>query len=742
VADNPQNQDDISESESTYVPNQDVDTESQTAVTSPGPSDEELLKEAKARFKLCEDAEKDIREQFVEDQRFLSGDQWPANIRNDRENESRPCLTINRLPQQVQQVTNDQRQNRPAIRVRPLDSAASDETADILEGIVRHVQDISDAEVAYDTAFDNAAGPGLGYFRILNDFASPDSFDQDIFIKRIRNPLSVFFDPYSQELDGKDAEYAFITDDLSPDEYKRQYPDSRLSQPGANWEAFGNESPEWINEDHARVCEYLYKDYVDQTIHLLSTGETVKDEELEERLLAAAAAGIKASVVRSRVSKKPVVKWFKFNEIEILDRGQVPGRFIPIIPVYGKEIWIEGKKILKGIVRDAKDAQTAYNFWVTAEAEAIALAPKAPYVGAEGQFEGHEDKWETANTKNHAYLEYKPVDLDGRPAPPPQRQSVEPAVQAITQARQMSVDDLRATTGVFQAGQGMDSQEVSGIAIQKRTSQIGTANFHLVDNLKHSLKHAGRIIVEWIPEIYDAARAARIIGEDGIPKIVQVNQPTLDESGQKVHYKLNVGRYDTTVDTGPSFASKRQETAQMMQEMARAYPPLMQVAGDIMFRNMDAAGSNQIADRLQKMLPPALQDDSKKLQIPPQAQVQMQQMNALIQQLSQKLNDATKVIETDTLKYAHQERVELLRTQADLEIALAKLQSQSGIELLKQEIETLRQREKLIGMNQPIDAPNDFNPEEAVGGNYAGIGHIGGPATGGNSPGQTPGANP
>lgn len=706
------------------------------------PSDEDILKEARLRLDLAEKAEMEIRKHALEDHEFRKGDQWPGDIRKDRDRDGRPCLVINRLPQFIQQVTNDQRQNRSAIKVHPLDSQADQDTADVIQGLIRHIEYNSNAEVAYDTAFESAATGGFGYFRIVTDYVSPDSFDQEIFIKRIRDPFSVFFDPYSQEPDGSDAAWAFIVDEMKSDEFKAKYPDSELTE-ALNSQTIGNSVPGWVGDSGIRIAEYFYKTFKDEQIHLLSTGETVRDAELHDRLTAAASAGIQTQVVRSRSTRVPVIKWCKINGVEVLEKTDWPGAYIPIIPVYGAELYVNGQRVLESVIRHAKDPQRMLNYWRSAETEAIALAPRAPWIAAEGQLEGYESEWKTANRRNHAYLYYKPTTLNGQPAPPPQRQAFEPAVQAITQAAMMAGEELKSTTGIYDAGTGAQGNETSGVAIQRRGNQIQTSTFHFVDNLKRSQRHCGRILVDLLPKIYDTARAARIIGDDGTQKLVRINQNHVDpETGEERIYDVTVGRYDVVIDTGPSFASKRQEAAESMQNAIQAFPPLMQAAGDIMIRNMDWPGKDEIADRLQKMLPPQLQDDPKNQQVPPQVQALIQQQHAYVQQLEAKYNDAVKLIETKKMELDHRERVEMIKTQADVEINLAKLQSQSGIELLKQEVGSISQRLKFLGMNQPIDAPQDFNPEQADGGNYAGFGHVGGSPTGGQSPGTPMEGNP
>lgn len=711
----------------------------------PSEADEAILKVARTRLQTAEKAERGIRENAEDDLLFVSGEQWPLQIKNDREKEQRPCLVINRLPQFVQQITNDQRQNRQSLKVHPIDSLADIETAKIIQGIHRHIENNSNAETAYDTAFESAVRGGFGYWRITTEFSKPDSFDQEIKIKRIKNPMSVYFDPFVQEADGSDARWGFVTEDMAHDVYKAQYPGSSLASADVGeWTSIGNDEPNWLSNETVRVAEYFYIEEKDEQIHLLSDGRVVRTKDLQNALAVAAQANMPCQVAKTRIAKIPVVKWIKMNAIEILDRTDWLGQYIPIIPVYGNEIIVKGERKLESLVRHAKDPQRALNFWKSAEAETIALAPRAPFIGAEGQFEGHEDEWEEANKKNHPYLEYKPKSLDGTPLPPPQRQTFEPAIQAISQASAMAADDLKSTTGVYDAALGAQTNEESGIAIQRRTTQTQTSNFHFVDNLRRALRHSGRVVVDLIPRVYDTARAARIIGEDDAQKIVMLNRKYTDpETGKEVLYDLDVGLYDVTVDTGPSFASKRQEAAASMLDLSKSDPDIMKIAGDLIVKNMDWSGAQEISERIKRSIPPNLIGDDKQEPIPQAAQAQINQMQQLLQMQHQEIGRmsqiiATKQIETQTKKMEleHDERIELAKIQADLEIAAAKLKAQGAIELLGHQVAELMQREKLLFSAQPIGADNpDLNPESA-GAQGAQAGRAPQP-TGGSTPGQS-----
>lgn len=704
------------------------DAESKDGNDDDSADDEEILRLARERFTLSSIAENEIRKEALDDLEFRAGRQWPDDVKMARVIDNRPCLVINRIPQFIRQITNDQRQNRPAIKVSPIDDMGDVETAEILQGMIRHIEYNSNAEIAYDTAFEGAVTKSFGFFRVITDYVDPMSFDQEILIKRIRNAFSVYMDCNSKEPDGSDANWAFIFEDTSKEEFKAQYKDSELANSN-EWRSIGDQTPGWIQETTVRVAEYFYKEYKTITLALLSNGYTVDKAKLTPEILA------EAKIVRERQAQIPVIKWCKINGHEILEKTEWLGQWIPIIPVIGDELDINGKRVLEGIVRHAKDSQRMYNYWASTETETIALSPRAPWIVAEGQIPvEYESQWKTANSKNHAFLPYKTTSVNGQLAPAPQRNVFEPPVQAITQARGLAADDMKATTGVYDSALGNSANDVSGVAIQRRNHQSQTSNFHFIDNLSRSLRHAGRIIVDLIPKIYDTERAVRILGEDGQQEIVQLNKMFL-KNGKNQLINISAGKYDVTVDTGPSYATKRQEAVASMLDLTRSYPQAAKFAGDLMIRNMDWPGAQQIADRLKKTLPPGLQDDDKneKPPLPAEVQAQMSQMGQMIDQLSQRLNQTTEIIKNKTMELQSKERIEALKAETELRRTMMIIQGKSAQTVFESEIEQLENRLELLGNNVPIAPPPTQN-SSAPGPNLA-VDHNLQQPTGGISPG-------
>jgi hypothetical protein len=618
--------------------------------TKGGRSESDVLATARSRLNMAISAYSESREDEIDDLRFFAGSpdnhwQWPADVLATRGAvqgqtiNARPCLTINKLPQHVRQVTNDQRQNRPAIKVIPVDDKADTEVADIFDGLMRHIEYISDADVAYDTACENQVAYGEGYIRVLTEYCNENSFDQDIKIGRVRNSFSVYMDPTIQDPCGSDAKWCFITEDILKEDYERMFPDaspiSTLKTLGVGDQSLS----QWINEDTVRIAEYFYVEHESKTLNLYPGNVSVFEGAPEDKQMKA--MGMKP--VRSRKADVQKVKWCKINGYEILEEQDWAGKFIPVVRVVGNEFEVDGRLYVSGLVRNAKDAQRMYNYWVSQEAEMLALAPKAPFIGYGGQFEGYEQQWKTANTQNWPYLEVNPDVTDGQGAvlPLPQRALPPMAQTGLIQAKMGASDDIKSTTGQYDSSLGATSNERSGRAILAREKQGDTGTYHYVDNLARAVRHIGRQIVDMIPKIYDTQRIARIIGLDGETKMAKVD-PTQQEPVRKIVdqagividriYNLGVGRYDVCVTTGPSYMTKRQESLDAMSQLLQGNPELWAVAGDLFIKNMDWPGAEEMAKRFSKTIDPKLMSDDDK---PPALQAAEQQIQAMGQEMEQ-----------------------------------------------------------------------------------------------------------
>jgi hypothetical protein len=629
--------------------------------------DHDRLATMRSRFTMALSAYSDSREDELDDLRFMAGSpdnqwQWPADVLATRGSvqgqtiNARPCLTINKLPQHVRQVTNEQRQNRPTGKVIPADDKADVAVAEIFDGMVRHIEYISDADVAYDTACDNQVTYGEGYIRLLTEYCREDSFDQDLKIGRVRNSFSVYMDPTIQDPCGSDANWCFLTEDLTKEEYERMFPNaspvsSMMSQ------GVGDQSlSQWLSEDTVRIAEYFYIEHKSAKLNLYPDNVTAIDGTPQDKQLKL----MFQKPIRSRNVDKKQVKWLKTNGFEVLQEQDWAGKWIPVIRVVGNEWEVDGQLYVSGLVRNAKDAQRMYNYWVSQEAEMLALAPKAPFIGYGGQFEGYENQWKTANTTNWPYLEVNPDVTDGAGSalPLPQRAAPPLAQTGLIQAKMGASDDIKSTTGQYDSSLGAASNERSGRAILAREKQGDTGTYHYVDNLSRAIRYVTRQLVDIIPKIYDTERVARIVGLDGEVGMVKVNpqQPEpvksiVDQTGivmEKV-YNLSVGVYDVCVTTGPGYMTKRQEALDAMSMLLQSNPDLWKVAGDLFIKNMDWPGAQEMAARFAKIIDPKVmegEDQSPEMQ---QAKQQIEAMTQHMQQMEGMLKRVEQSMEAQQL---------------------------------------------------------------------------------------------
>ena len=589
------------------------------------------IKDAQDFLRFANENDTNNRSEALDDVKFAAGDQWPVEIQNSRVLESRPCLTINKLDAYCRQIVNQIRQQRPRMKAHGMNTQTDAKMAETVTGICRHIEVQSDADNAYDTAVDFAVRMGWGYWRVVTDYVREDSFDQEIYIRPIDNPFTVYFDPNSIMPDGSDAEKCLITTLLPRAQFRAMYPGKDDGQ-GFTLRGTGDVDSEWITKEDIRIAEYFYTERNMTDLVLLSDGTHVYEDEMPNKELLEA-AGI-YEVSRRRTVRKQI-KWCKLTAMEVLEEGTWAGKYIPIVPVYGQQLIVDSKRKRFGLVRMAKDPQRMYNFWTTSLTESIALAPKAKWIMAEGQDEGHEQEWAMANIKSFPVLRYKQTDIDGRQAPPPIRQQPEAPPAGIVTAAAGISQDLQAVVGIFDPSQ-LPQGNVSGKAINGQQMQMDMTNFHYYDNLTRSIAHTGRIILDLIPKIYDRERVLRIIGADGKPDLITVNQPAKDENGvDTILNDMTVGEYDIVMDTGPGYNSKRQEAVDSMISMLQVDPALLQQAGDLIFRNMDFPGAEIIADRLAAANPLAQIDE--KSDIPPQVQMKLVQSEQVIQQLQQQI---------------------------------------------------------------------------------------------------------
>lgn len=699
---------------------------------------EEFLRTSRDRFRLASDAERELREEGRKDDRFRAGEAWPTDIKQSRDRDGRPCLHIDKLSQPLRQVTNQQRQAKPSIQINPVGGGADKATAEIQQGLIRQIEQDSFADVAYDWAFDGAVSRGWGYFRVLTDYEDDNSFDQVIKIDWIEDAYSVYFDPGAKMWNRSDALWCHVITDLTNESYDARYgykEDVSSSKSLQHFTGIGNDQPDWFPDNGIRIAEYFYVNLEEVEMALLDTGEQIEASQLKK----------KQKVMSRRPLKRRKIGWCIHNAVEIIEKGEWAGKFIPIIEVEGERLRVDGKIIKRGLIRNAQDPQRMYDYWVSTATETTALAPRAPWLMYEGQDENYETMWANANTKSYSSLKVRATTraTGNQILPLPQRILAEPPIQAMMAGIKQSELDIHSVTAFYDASDPRRStSEQSGKAVlaRKEQGQITNANFQ--DNFGRSLRYLGEILLDLMPKIYDRpGRVVQIVGMDDEVRQVMLNQPfqqgaegkpealpegAVFQQGLHQFYDLKNGQYNVTVTVGATYTTRRQEAVVSMLQLIEANPNMAPMISDVLVENMDWPGSTKLADRLKKMLPPPLQEQEQGQPSSQQLQAQMQQMGMQLQQLQQIAQQQAEELKANTAKIQADERIAAadrqsketiaaMQAQTQILINADKMAAQQNTAAVKANLDRVlalldtSQRDKELNTNLAIEAQREHN---------------------------------
>ena len=635
----------------------------------------DVVSRAQANYKRDIEHWKPIYDKAREDLIFLSDDdfaQWDPKDYQARVSTGRPALTIDQLGQFVHQVSNDIRQNTPSINIIPAGSEASQETAEVFKGLIRNIEYVSGADEAYDTASLFSVKSSIGFIRVDHDYCDDESSDQELLIKSVKNPFACMIDSLSQESDGCDAKHGYVVDRMLVADFKKQYPDKEIA-------CFENENfKEPKDSDFMTVCEYFEIKETTNTMAWDDMGQKVNYVD-----------GQRYAKTRNKTTK--TVMRYKLSGKDVLEETTFPGKYIPLIPVYGEEAWLDGKRNLSSLIRKSKGAQKMYNYWKSLETELLMKQPQAPIMVAEGQIEDYAEDW--LNPSKAMALRYKVKDVEGNPVGAPQRLEPPTIPTGIVNASRQTVDDIKATMGLYNASIGARSNETSGIAIQRRQQEGDVATFHFADNLNRSIAQVGRIIVCAIPEIYDTPRVIRIIGEEEEPQEVGVNGAGVE--GQEEGYDLTKGKYDVRVVSGAPYTTRRQEAAVFFTEVVKSQPDLMQIMGDLLFKNMDFTGAEAMAERMKKLIkrtnPDMIEAEKDEQPAPDPEKMQMaqviEQSQQAIAQMQQKMQSMQAALDNKQGDLQIKAQSEAQKAEAD--------QSQNQLSMIKMRIDEEKNKAEL-----------------------------------------------
>lgn len=667
-----------------------------------GQEEKDIIATAVDRAHRSQKSLAEIYEFLRKDLRFRNGEHWPEKIKKSREDAGLPCLVINKIPAITRQITNDHKQNRMAMKFRPVGDGADVETAEILDGLARRIWRHSDGDAATDVAEWYAVNGSIGYFRMRTKYCDSTSFKQDVVVDSIDDPTSVLYPiHFLKKEDFSDMPYAFIVDDYYPKkDFEENHPDIDMVDFKA---ADKNIQAAWVHNDCVRIAEYYEVVYDTSTLYLLSDESTTNDaSNLPEGI----------TVANKRTVRVPRVLWRKICGVAILEGGiegqEIPTvddeeGIIPIITIMGEKMKIDGKVILDSAIKHVKDAALAKDYWKTKIVECLGLAALSPYIGYEGQFEGHEQEWDNANRLPYGRLEVKPTTIDGKPAPLPRREQPPQIPTGFVEGMREAIDDEKNTSGMFDAALGATGNETSGIAINQRKMQSGLSNYHFTDSLARALRLAGRIFLCMRPKVYDTARTLQIIGIDNESKMVKVNQQTEDATNEKGNYEISTGKYGVDIDVGPSYATQRQMIVDQLMEFIGKDPQIAIAIGDIVARNMDFPGSKELSDRLKRMVPQGLIDDPKNGKIDPQM---VQKMGMALQESQAKEQDLLKIIGK------MQDEIDSKEKDRELEVDKALLLSETSIEIaqIKATMDKVNQNHDLLMKQIELMAAKENSP--------------------------------
>lgn len=631
-------------------------------------ADDKILEEACERFEQIISDDQENRDNYKSDLNFVysPGSQWPQDVRSQRKlNGDTTCLEFNQLKPFTSQVVNDQLQERPGIRVHAAGGDASEDVAEIEQGMIRAIEYESKADDVYKNAFKLAVVGGRGWCRVVSEYESNEGFNQRLAIKPIQDSNTVYASNDYQMPDGSDRPYLFVTETLSKVDFTAKYPKAEA----VSWDSV---PVGWGSKDDLVIADYYRRVCTKRTYVQMTDGAMGWEDEMPPK--EAWPEGV--SIKREREVEVWSVKWLTIAGGEqILEEHDWPGTIIPVVCCAGEDIILEGKRVFQGLIRHARDAQAALNYGMTMQAMQLALAPRAPWVMAEGQNEGYEQLWRDANTKNFSTLIYKPTTIDGVAVPPPQRTQPAMISEGFDRWCQMMLSMIKSTIGIYENSLGQKSQETSRVAIVAKEKQGDTATYNYVNNWHMMIDLIGRICVEVMPTFYDTERIVSIIGIDDIKEMVTINQSTPNPDNPLQAIKNNditKGKYAVTVEEGPSFATKREETAERLSEMVRAYPPLMQIAGDLVMKAQQIPDADAFVERLHLSLPPAIlqaEEAKKQNKQPPDPKLmaQLQEQQQHLDQAAQTMDAMHQEIES--LKTGEQSK--MAKVQADAANAAA-----------------------------------------------------------------------
>ena len=654
------------------------------------------LKELRQQFDADVDEWAEARKERAKDIRYLAGDPWEPGDKDAREKAGRPYLAFDELNQYVNQVVNDLRANPRAIAFAPGDdeSGASEDGAQLYSDKTREIEYRSNAKMAYTLAAENAIQGGYGYVRVTSKYAPKSVRNQELWIEPVPDPDSIIVDPFHLRPDGSDIQRAFVLEHRRLDEFKQQFPEATTT----DFEAYQNQADysTWVQPDRILLAE-SWKVLTKQRRLLIVQPPAVQPPPgmMDMRPMAqpqpielwadewgdsGLPEGVK--VLDERMADDPSVVMQLVNGVEVLEETPWPGKYIPIIPCYGRMLYVPDgartKRLLMSMIRLARDPYMAYCFYRTCEIENVGMTTKNPYWAYEGQLS-------PAQLTEIQKSLHEPVAVlfakaftqatGSQLLPLPQHNVNTPQIQALSVGAEETRRAIQsAIASNFLPTQAQRQNEKSGKALERmdQSSQKGT--FHFVDHYEGMIRQCGVVIEDVFDKIYDAKRRIGTRKADDTTAPVWINDPGNKEA-------INVkGRYSVTVSSGPDFDSTRDAASDFADNLIGA-TDLMQMLGPGKAQKLVAlaiklkvreTGIGAIGDQIVEIIDPPPQEQLT----PEQMQAKHAEMEAQVQQLTQMLQVAQREIEQGLTK-------EKAKTERDLTLAEVDAKLQAFLQELK-----------------------------------------------------------
>ena len=666
-----------------------------------GTKSERIHKEALERFELIR--KDDQRDKAVEDLLFLAAEdgQWEEYQKENRG--KRPRYTIDRISGAKDQVIGEQRKTRTGPQIIP-QNGGTKEVAKVFTGLIRNIEQMEAASNIHDTAFDEQLTCGYGAFRYLTE-EEEDSFDeeQNIIMEAIKSaPSSYFWDPNAKKYDKRDSEWQFLVSYMTKELYKHTYPKARVVDFDVDEYRTGNYS-HWFRERGVRIAEYWKRTPIKKNIGLLSDGRVINLDENSEIIDELAEQGI--TVIKEKEVDSHKVEMGVMSGAEMLvDMQPWAGKYIPMVPVFGKMAMINGKEYIWGIVRKVKDAQRIYNYGTSTAIEATALTPKSPVIMSTNQMTGHKDEWKDFNVNNPPVMTY---ENDGV-TPPPHRLEAPTVQNSLILQIQQSKEDIIATSGIEPAGMTEIKDLQSGVAKEREEERGGTGTFIYRDNLQKSQRFGYEICLDLIPKIYDTPRIVKIMGDDEELEDVEINQEIEDkQTGKMVMVNdLSQGKYSVLAKTGPAFATKREQSVDQLIKLAEFSPDDAAALTDLIVDNMDLnkgeVATKRIRKRMidQKLIEPTPEEiEEYGLNQEPPPDPMQAALAENVQMQTQKLMEDIKLQEAKTQE-------SIMKAQKDSMDALTAFMKEirekitAGVPITDEDIETLEGQQAIVQEEQ------------------------------------------